>query len=289
MLRSLAIALVLVFPALAQARPVTIIQSESHGGPAAPLTERLWNTMDLESLMPILRDEAVAEAEDMQADLFKRGGTGGWLDQVARIHDPDRLESLFREGLEAARENADRGRIEDALTFYRSDLGRRLVGLENSARRTMLDADAEAAAREALSAAAARDDPRVARIRRLIDEAQLIGPNVAGGMNAAMAFSEGFAEGEGFDMPMNAERMLRDTWRQEEEIRAQTTEWMESYLLLAYSPLSDADLDRYIVFAGSAGGKALSGLMFAGFDAVFRKTSYELGLTAAGQMQGRQL
>ncbi|MAN55623.1 MAG: DUF2059 domain-containing protein [Paracoccus sp. (in: a-proteobacteria)] len=289
MLRSLAIALVLVFPALAQARPVTIIQSESHGGPAAPLTERLWNTMDLESLMPILRDEAVAEAEDMQADLFKRGGTGGWLDQVARIHDPDRLESLFREGLEAARENADRGRIEDALTFYRSDLGRRLVGLENSARRTMLDADAEAAAREALSAAAARDDPRVARIRRLIDEAQLIGPNVAGGMNAAMAFSEGFAEGEGFDMPMNAERMLRDTWRQEEEIRAQTTEWMESYLLLAYSPLSDADLDRYIVFAGSAGGKALSGLMFAGFDAVFRKTSYELGLTAAGQMRGRQL
>jgi hypothetical protein len=245
--------------------------------------------MDLESLMPILRDEAVAEAEDMQADLFKRGGTGGWLDQVARIHDPDRLESLFREGLEAARENADRGRIEDALTFYRSDLGRRLVGLENSARRTMLDADAEAAAREALSAAAARDDPRVARIRRLIDEAQLIGPNVAGGMNAAMAFSEGFAEGEGFDMPMNAERMLRDTWRQEEEIRAQTTEWMESYLLLAYSPLSDADLDRYIVFAGSAGGKALSGLMFAGFDAVFRKTSYELGLAAAGQMRGRQL
>ncbi len=289
MLRSLAIALVLVFPALAQARPVTIIQSESHGGPAAPLTERLWNTMDLESLMPILRDEAVAEAEDMQADLFKRGGTGGWLDQVARIHDPDRLESLFREGLEAARENADRGRIEDALTFYRSDLGRRLVGLENSARRTMLDADAEAAAREALSAAAARDDPRVARIRRLIDEAQLIGPNVAGGMNAAMAFSEGFAEGEGFDMPMNAERMLWDTWRQEEEIRAQTTEWMESYLLLAYSPLSDADLDRYIVFAGSAGGKALSGLMFAGFDAVFRKTSYELGLAAAGQMRGRQL
>ena len=62
MLRSLAIALVLVFPALAQARPGTIIQSESHGGPAAPLTERLWNTMDLESLMPILRDEAVAEA-----------------------------------------------------------------------------------------------------------------------------------------------------------------------------------------------------------------------------------
>ena len=289
MLRSLAIALVLVFPALAQARPVTIIQSESHGGAAAPLTERLWNTMELESLMPILRDEAVAEAEDMQADLFKRGGTSGWLDQVVRIHDPDRLESLFREGLEAARENADRGRIEDALTFYRSDLGRRLVGLENSARRTMLDADAEAAAREALSAAAARDDPRVARIRRLIDEAQLIGPNVAGGMNAAMAFSEGFAEGEGFDMPMNAERMLRDTWRQEEEIRAQTTEWMESYLLLAYSPLSDADLDRYIVFAGSAGGKALSGLMFAGFDAVFRKTSYELGLAAAGQMRGRQL
>ena len=289
MLRTLAIVLALAAPGALPAQPTTSIQSQSHGGPVAPMVDRLWNTLDLDALMPILREEAVSEASEMQQNLFQRGGTGGWTRQVASIHDPARLKRVFRDGLQAAWPRSNEALIEGALTFYRSDLGRRLIGLETTARRAMLDADAEDAAREAFAAAASREEPRVAQIWRLIDEADLIGPNVAGGMNAAVAFSEGFAEGGGFDMPMSDEQILRDAWDHEAELRSQTMGWMEAYLLLAYSPLSDAELDEYIAFASSDEGKALSALMFSGFDALFAQTSRDLGLAAAGQMRGREL
>ncbi|MDP5307898.1 DUF2059 domain-containing protein [Paracoccus spongiarum] len=259
------------------------------GPKAGQVDLRLWRVRRLAELMPILRDEALAEARTM-LDTLRDGGAGiGWLDSVARIHEPARLEALFRAALRRPAAGVPEARLQAALDFYETDLGRRLVGLETTARRAMLDPDAEALAREAFATAASRNDPRVGRIGRLIEEADLIGPNVAGGLNAAVAFSRGFSDGGGFDMPMTEDQMLADAWSQEAEIRAATLGWMEAYLMLAYSPLSDAELDRYIGFAGSPEGQALSALLFEGFDAIFLQTSRDLGLAAAAQMQGSEL
>lgn len=295
MLRCLAIAALLAAPAagpaLAQRAARTGPQAGSQAAEAQPATtlDRLWDTLQLGDLMPVLRDEALAEAAAMQESLFQRGGTGNWLDEVARIHDPARLELLFREGLRQALAQADETRLGEALDFYRQPPGQRLVVLESTARTAMLDPDAEAQAREAFAEAASRGAPRVAQIARLIEEADLVGPNVAGGLNAAIAFSRGFAQGGGFDMPLSEGQMLADAWSQEAGMRAETLGWMEAYLMLAYSPLGDAELDRYIGFAGSPEGRALSAVLFAAFDTLFRRTSYDLGLAAAAQLQGREL
>lgn len=249
---------------------------------------RLWEVLEMASLMPILRDEALIEAEVMQDEMFD-GASTGWLDTVRQIHEPARLEDLFLGGVDKALATQASGDLGPALDFYQTDLGRRLIGLESSARQAMLEPDTEAAARAEFAEAASREDPRVEQIARLIDEGDLIGPNVAGGLNAAVAFSKGFAEGGGFDMPLTEDQMLADAWAQEPSIRAETLGWMEAYLMLAYSPLNDAELERYIRFAGSDEGQALSAALFAGFDAMFLQTSWELGLAAAAQMQGRSL
>lgn len=287
MIRTLCLIVLLVagLPGAAQ-------QATGPAGPAQASDEvaaRLWQALDLATLMPVLRDEALAEAAEMGAGMFESGSSIGWMESVARIHETARLEALFREALSRSLRPAAADRIDRALDFYEDDLGRRLVGLETTARQAMLDPDTEEAAREAFADAASRQAPRVSQIQRLIDEADLVGPNVAGGLNAAIAFSQGFAEGGGFDMPMSEEQMLADAWSQEAEIRAATLGWMEAYLMLAYSPLSDDDLERYVVFAGSSAGQALSALLFAGFDALFRQTSRDLGLAAASQQQGRDL
>lgn len=266
------------------------------GGDAPPapavaqaLTSRIWSALDLEQLMPILRDEALTEAGTMQDSMFEGRSDLGWLETVAQIHDPDRLGALFRAGAASHISARQQPLLAAAVEFYETDLGRRLIGLETTARLAMLDPDTEAAARTGFSEAASHDDPRVGMIARLIEEADLIGPNVAGGMNAAIAFSQGFEAGGGFDMPLGEQQMLADAWAQEPGIRAETLGWMEAYLMLAYSPLSDAEMERYIRFAGSAEGRALSAVLFEGFDAIFSQTSRELGLAAAGQMQGRDL
>lgn len=290
MIRTLCLmaAMLLGQPAMAQQSPGADAPPKA-GATGQQLAARLWSVLGLAHLMPILRDEALTEAEVMQSTMFEGQSEIGWLDTVAEIHDPARLGALFRDGVTARMSARLAPRLEAALAFYQGDLGQRLIGLETTARLAMLDPDTEANAREQFSEAASHEAPRVTQISRLIDEADLIGPNVAGGMNAAVAFSQGFADGGGFDMPMAEQQMLADAWAQEAEIRAETLGWMEAYLMLAYSPLSDAELDSYIRFAGSPEGQTLSALLFAGFDALFAQTSRELGLAAAGQMQGRDL
>lgn len=253
------------------------------------LDTRLWQVLQLEDLMPIIREEALEEARAMQGTLFQRGGDSRWIDIVGRIHQTQRLERVFRKGLRDALAAEPADLIDEALAFYETSLGQRMIGLETSARQAMLDNDAEAEAKAHFAKAASYDVPRIEQINRLIEKADLVGPNVAGGMNAALAFSRGFKEGGGYLTPMTEAQMLSDAWAQEPLIRAETLGWMEAYLFLAYSPLNDAELEHYIEFSASPAGQRLSAVLFAGFDRLFARTSHDMGLAAAGQIEGRKL
>ena len=76
---------------------------------------------------------------------------------------------------------------------------------------------------------------------------------------------------------------------QRDQIEAEATVWLQGFLMLAYGPLSDAELADYAQHAASAEGQALSQLLFAGFDRVFGQTSYDMGMAAALRGQGQQL
>ena len=83
--------------------------------------------------------------------------------------------------------------------------------------------------------------------------------------------------------------MLADTWAQEPEIRALIEEWVLAYLMLAYSPLSDDEMERYLDFATSDSGKALWGAMNGAYEQVYMQTSREMGEAAAMHVSGMQL
>ncbi|MCF3974920.1 DUF2059 domain-containing protein [Paracoccus sp. EGI L200073] len=274
--------------AMSQQKPVPPEAAAEAAG-RQELVDRIWEVMELDQLMPILQHEALAEADALEDGMPGGVGDDGWTEAVSQIHQPARLRALFEAGLRQKLAGPVDPRLDAALEFYRSALGRRLIGLEMSTRQAMLEPEIEASARQAFSAAASRGDPRVDQIARLIEQADLVGPNVAGGMNAAVAFSQGFADGGGFDMPMTRDQILADAWSQEAELGARTRVWIESYLLLAYAPLSDAELETCIRFASSPAGKALSAALFAGFEAMFMQTSRDMGLAAAAQMQGQRL
>ena len=54
-------------------------------------------------------------------------------------------------------------------------------------------------------------------------------------------------------------------------------------------PLPEADLKDYVAFSASAEGRRLNAALFAGFDAVSRKVSSELGRAAAEAMTGNDI
>lgn len=251
--------------------------------------QRIWAALRMEALVPTLRDEARHEAEALVAEGLIAPEGPPWPEIVARIHDPERLGEMFRHSLGRAAERVDAVELDRALTFYEDGPGGRLVGLENSARRAMLDPEIEDAARMAFARADAQNAPRARLIRRLITEADLVAPNVATGMNASVAFSQGFAEGGGFDMAPTRDQMLAEAWAQHDEIAFEAEAWMQAFLMLAYSPLSDAEIEAYIAFATSPSGQALADVLFSGFDAVFVQTSREMGLAAAAREPGQRL
>ena len=83
--------------------------------------------------------------------------------------------------------------------------------------------------------------------------------------------------------------MLADVAQQQEEIAQDTRGWLYGYLLLAYSPLEDAELDRYIAFAQSDAGRSLNTALFEGFGTAYEDVSYALGRAVALNMVAEEL
>jgi hypothetical protein len=176
------------------------------------------------------------------------------------------------------------------LAFFRSDLGARIVALEISARRALLDPSVEDASLLKLEEMHEIRDPRLGRIEALIAAGDLIEENVAGAMNANLAFYRGLVTGGASPQgTMTDEDMLRDVWSQEDDVRRETTEWLTQMLVMAYAPLSDDELDTYLRFTESRAGRQMNRALFEAYDHVFSDVSNRLGIAAARVLSGQDL
>ena len=68
---------------------------------------------------------------------------------------------------------------------------------------------------------------------------------------------------------MTEDQILTDVWSQEADIRENTTDWLFSFLFMAYAPLDDADLEAYIAFSQTDAGETINRAMFDSFDELF--------------------
>ncbi|WP_378943795.1 hypothetical protein [Paracoccus sp. R86501] len=274
-------------PDASAAWPERTLQVQMTTQPAT--VDHLWSVLKIEPQMQIFQQEAVSEAARLDADNMIAGTGRPWAATVGDIHDPMRLQTLFRQGLTRALDRADPALIEQGLRFYETGLGRRMVPLETSARHAMLSDEVTAQASAAFAQAEFQDDSRAEQILRLIDVADLVAPNVSSGLNASVAFSDGFEAVGGFDMPLTQDQMLAETWAQQDQIEAETRDWLQSFLMMAYSPLRDDEVETYISFASSPAGRELARVMFAAYDTVFLQTSRDMGMAAGLRLQGQQL
>lgn len=247
---------------------------------------RLTDVLQLPALMEIMQDEGVAYGEELEVDLFPGQGGGDWRASVERIYAPDRLMPIFAEVFAAELEGTDTAAMQ---AFFEADPGARAVDLEIAARRALLDDGVEEAAELQLEEMLATESPRLLAIEAFAEAGDLIESNVLGGLNANLAFYRGMIEGGGLPPETSEAQLLADVWSQEDAIREETRDWLFSYLALAYDPMSDADLQAYTEFSAGPAGRALNRALFAGFDAVFARVSYELGLGAARYLAGQDI
>lgn len=259
--------LLLALPALADARLTVLVE-----------------VLKLREAAHILREEGVRYSAELNADMLGGQGGAGWQVQVDAIYDVDRMVEGVRRALDLELEGAAR---EQAITFYASDLGQKIVSLENSARSAIAEPDVEEAARARYGELAQSDDARLTQLRAFVQTGDMLNRNVTSALNSNYQFMRGLADGNAVEM--SDEDILKDVAGDMEEITEDTTSWLYGFFLLAYHPLSDEELDRYIAFSASPAGVALNRALFEGFGASYEDISYALGRAVALNMTAEEL
>lgn len=255
---------------------------------AARTTDELSRLLRIADVMAVMRDEGVVYGSDLQAELFPGADEARWQGVVAGIYETGAMQQRFDAvfGPEMA---ANPAALEATLEFFASERGQQIVELELAARRALLDEAVEEVAKARVDEMRRDDDPRLRTITRYADANDLVELNVAGALNANLAFYRGMVSGGAFEGGLTESEMLADVWSQETEVRRETQEWLFPFLTLAYQPLSDDDLRAYLRFSETPPGQVLNAALFAGFDAVFEALSQDLGLAAAQMMSSQDL
>lgn len=254
--------------------------------------DRIVAAMQVDLLADVLAAEIAASGDPFRPDTRPHEGPDeGWGAIVARVAPPQRVRAGLRDGIargvDSLRDPAERAAVAEALSFWETSLGRRVVLLEIGAREALAAPDIEATARDAFAGAAARGHPRAAQVRALVEAADLVEPAVAASLNIAVATVQGAqeaAQGRAGDPSI-----LEDAWAQEPEIRADQTGWIEALVFMASAPLSDAEMAQLIRAAGQPGNRRLGAILNEAATETFVGIARDLGRASVLRLRGERL
>lgn len=248
--------------------------------------DELFETLNLPQVIDVMRDEGLSYGDVLAQDLFPNRSLDEWHELLAMIYDNDAMMRQVKAGFQSALEDKN---IDSALTYFQSEQGQMIIDLEISARRALLDEDVEAIANDQAALAILDETPRYVLVREFVEANDLIEINVVGALNSNYAFMTGLLDGGAFPHDFTEDEILIDVWQQEDGIRSSTTEWAYSFLILAFQPLSDAELETYIAFSESDAGQELNAALFDAFDDTLEGISRDLGLAASRFMTEQEL
>ena len=255
-------------------------------GPVHADAAALFRSLGMPQIIDVMREEGMEYGETIRTDLLQGQGGAGWSATVSEIYNADAMSQQMLAGLESRLDGVE---IDPLLEFFDSERGRRIVELEVSARRALLDEDVEDAAEAAAADLAQNRPDRFALLSDFVEANELVESNVIGAMNSNYAFYMGLMTGDAFDEDLSEAEILSDVWGQEAQIRTDTEEWVYSYLTLAYDPLSDEDIEAYIALSRTEEGRALNRALFGAFDDLFVDISRRLGEGAARFLVGEDI
>lgn len=240
--------------------------------------DRIALALRLEEVVEILRQEGLRHGRELDEQIL--GGNGGvfFEDTVRRIYSPDFMSESLRIAL---RDGMSESQREQAAVFFEGEPGQTIIALENSARRAIAE-------QEVLEMAKSQheNEDRTSSFYLLVDEYirvnDLVQQNFEGAMVADFLFFQGMLEGRG--EKGDVEAMISSMLANEDERRKETEEWLFSFLLMAYRPLSETEMRENIAFSRTDAGRALNEALFDGFDKMYVRMHYELGHAVGAAM-----
>lgn len=248
--------------------------------------DALYDALRLTDVIQIMRDEGVSYGDELAEDLFPGRGTEEWGKLINLIYDVPTMSGQIKTAFHTHLAGSDVG---PSLDFFRSEQGKKIVELEIAARIAMMDESVEEASKEQAAIASIDETPRYLLVQNFVEANDLIEANIVGALNSNYAFMTGLLDGGALPGEFSEDDILTDVWMQEPAIRSSTSEWAYSFLLLAFQPLEDADIEAYTAFSESEAGQQLTNALFASFDEMLERISRDLGLAASRFMTEQEL
>ncbi|MDG1738208.1 MAG: hypothetical protein P8L68_18095 [Paracoccaceae bacterium] len=239
--------------------------------------EYLLSLVRLDEMIEVVRAEGLSDNQNIPMEFFGSSFGGAWTDTLDEIFDETVLSSQIEEEFLSSFGDAPRDEI---LEFLESDAWQIAVGYELKGRVAMLDPKVEAAAIETYWQTFEKNNRRMQDLTALIEAGDLINTNVVGAMNSMYEFNLGIVS-EGFDLGMSEEDILVQIWSEEDNLRYEISEWIYSFLLLAYDPLDTDLLQAQIAFFETPEGKRFNRALIESFDRVYGGISFNLGAAIA--------
>jgi len=247
-------------------------------------SDRLIALMRVGDTVEIMRKEGLRYGAEIGAEMLPDVSSEDWERTVSRIYDSEKMEAVITQGFETALEGED---VAPLISFFESDLGKEIIGLELDAREAFLNEDTELAAIDAYQDAQEQQTELFEQVETIISDSDLVEYNVMGAMNANLMFYRGLADGGAIDL--GESDMVDDVWAQESDIRAESEAWLGSFLMMAYRPLNAEDLEAYAELYRTPEGRVLNISVFHAYDRMYDEISYLLGQAVAEQMRSEEL
>lgn len=258
--------------------PMQLMASESQ-------LREIVSLMRFDELIEVVRLEGLADSEQLPEQMMLGQGGSAWQEQLTHIYNSQSMRDTVTEAFSEKLGQEDLGGI---LRFISSDAWQEAIDLEVAGRIALLDPDVEEAAFEAYYRIEAENTRRLQDLRELVEVANLVDDNVAGVMNGIYRFNLGLQAG-GINMGYTDDEMLSQIWAEERTIRGEVSDWMYSFLLLAYDPMETGSLRKQIEFFKTSDGKCLNRAIFESFEVVLDDIAFQMGFSVAELMKEQLL
>jgi len=229
--------------------------------------DRLIDAMGVPALIQAFAFEGQDAGQSINEAFLNGQGGDVWAETVRRLYDPARMESELRAAMV---EDLNPEVAEQALLFFESETGSKIIELEVQARQAFIDENVEAAAKAAPAA-------QGAAVTDFLLTRDLIERNTDVAVAAQAAFFDGLVEASGQSpdaLDMDALRL---------SILEETESWLRGYNALVQSALTEDEIAIYTAFWDTEVGAAVDDALFAAFGQSYTTLSYALG-QAAGRL-----
>ncbi|MDP7186837.1 MAG: hypothetical protein QGI08_14035 [Paracoccaceae bacterium] len=246
-------------------------------------TERFFQLLRLEEMVAVIREEGLVENAQLPEAMMLGTDGPAWDDALDRIYRIDALLPVLEATMARSLNGGDLSIIIDYLETPAWQVA---LDLELAARMAMLDPNVEEAAFETYDTQRRRNSIRMRDLEELVETADLIESNVVSALNSMLQFNLGLMSA-GLEIGYSEDELLTQIWADEEFFRADATDWVFTFMLLAYAPMERQMLRDQIEFFATAEGQRLNRALIEGFDEMFNVISFKLG-EAIGEMYDQQ-